>query len=89
VFSSPAITADLQTKSPPAPAQFLESSPLEIEVGSRYWLSNGGYLKNLYDNVIPNQMNSRLSYSSTTGRSAEAFRRVDHETDVFAKMFSW
>ena len=45
MLSSPAITADLQTKSPPVPAQFLESSALEIEVGSRYWLSNGGYLK--------------------------------------------
>lgn len=68
-------------------APILSSHPLQIEVGTRYWLSNGGYVKNLYDTTIPNQQNSRLSYSNITGQSSEVFWRVDHETGIFSKGF--
>lgn len=63
------------------------SIPLEVEVGSRYWLSNGSYVGNLYDGVTPGQMNSRLTYNNMTGHSAEVFYRVEHETGVFLKGF--
>lgn len=87
VLPVPVKAADLQIKSQTAPAPMLSGSPLQVEFGSRYWLSNGGYVKNLYDPIIPNQLNSRLSYSNITGQSAEVFWRVDHETGVFAKGF--
>ena len=87
VLPVPVNAADLQIKSQTAPAPMLSGSPLQVEFGSRYWLSNGGYVKNLYDPITPNQLNSRLSYSNITGQSAEVFWRVDHETGVFAKGF--
>ncbi len=86
-ISLPVEAADLESKSQAAPAPIFSGSPLQVEFGTRYWLSNGGYVKNLYDTEIPNQLNSRLSYSNATGQSAEVFWRVDHETGVFAKGF--
>ena len=86
-ISLPVEAADLQSKSQAAPAPIFSGTPLQVEFGTRYWLSNGGYVKNLYDTEIPNQLNSRLSYSNATGQSAEVFWRLDHETGVFAKGF--
>ena len=87
VFSLPAIAADLQTKPSLASAPIFSDTPLQVEVGNRYWLSNGGFAYDLGDTNIPGQKNSRLTYSNATGQSAEVFWRVDHETGIFAKGF--
>lgn len=87
VFSLQAIAADLQTISPLAPNTIILGAPLQVEVGSRYWLSNGGFAYDLGDPYITGQKNSRLTYSNATGQSSEVFWRVDHETGFFAKGF--
>lgn len=86
-FSLQAIAADLQTISPLAPNTIILGAPLQVEVGSRYWLSNGGFAYDLGDPYITGQKNSRLTYSNATGQSSEVFWRVDHETGFFAKGF--
>ncbi len=86
-FSLPAMAADRQTISLSTPTPTFYGSPLQVEVGNRYWLSNGGFAYDLGDPINPGQKNSRLTYSNATGQSAEVFWRIDHETGVFTKGF--
>lgn len=58
-------------------------SPWTLEFGTRYWLSTGTYIKNLYD--FSNDLVSRLTYSGLTGNSAEGFWRLTHEKGLFLK----
>jgi opacity protein-like surface antigen len=85
LLTSYAQAADIINSQSAAPV--MTTIPLEVEVGSRYWLSNGSYVGNLYDAVTPGQMNSRLTYNNMTGHSAEVFFRLEHETGIFAKGF--
>ncbi len=56
-----------------------------IETGARYWYSNGGIQKDLYDPTRTTQLNSRLIYSDMNGHSAETFARLDHTSGLFVK----
>lgn len=56
-----------------------------IETGARYWYSNGGIQKDLYDPARTTQLNSRLIYSDMNGHSAETFARLDHTSGLFVK----
>jgi hypothetical protein len=59
-----------------------------IELGGRYWYSNGSFAKDLYDDPrFSNHLNSRLTYSGLTGQSFEVFGRVDHASGFFLKGF--
>jgi opacity protein-like surface antigen len=59
----------------------------QVELGARYWYSTGKTQKNLYD-PTGSFLNSRLTYSGTTGYSGETFFRVDHNIGLFFKGFA-
>ena len=56
-----------------------------IEAGARDWVSSGRKQQDLYDNGVPTQINSRLTYEAVTGQAAEAFARLDHRDGMFLK----
>lgn len=56
-----------------------------IDVGTRYWFSNGSIQKDLYDPVRTTQLNSRLIYGDMNGHSVETFARFDHRSGLFVK----
>src|SRR3989442_9421396 len=63
-------------------------SPWQLEFGTRYWYSSGKMAKDLYSNVNPNVMVSRLTYADTQAQSAELFFRRDHKpTGLFVNGF--
>ena len=77
-----AMAADLPAsvfKAPPALADW------EIDAGTRYWYSNGKMQQDLYSNLNPRQLNSRLIYGDMNGHSLEAFVRFDHRSGLFIK----
>jgi len=76
--------ADLAVKAPPAP----EPSWWELDTGVRYWVSSGRMAKDLFSNINPNVMVSRLTYDKTDAQSAEQFYRFEHRpTGLFVKGF--
>lgn len=89
IYSSGVSSALAADVSMPSKTQLplLASSPWQVEVGSRYWLSSGNHKYDLYDDFLtgPTQLISRLTYGNTTGQSSEAFWRVEHESGVFLK----
>lgn len=56
-----------------------------VEIGARYWYSNGSIQKDLYALNRATQLNSRLIYSDMNGHSAESFARLDHTSGLFVK----
>lgn len=56
-----------------------------IEVGTRYWYSNGRMQKDLSDATGVGRLNSRLVYSGMDGHAAESFVRLDHRSGLFVK----
>lgn len=80
--ASPVLAADMAVKArPPAPAPI---SLWEVEIGARYFYSNGGYKYNLYSAATPGQLNSRLTYKED-GHAGEGFWRADHTSGFFFK----
>jgi hypothetical protein len=71
----------------PAPYVAPALSEFRVEVGARYWYSSAGsFAKNLFDDPrFSNNLNSRLTYSSLSGRSYEMFGRIDHASGFFLK----
>src|SRR5712691_1627204 len=61
-----------------------------VELGARFWYSSAGsFAKNLFDDPrFSNNLNSRLTYSSLSGRSGEVFARLDHASGFFAKGYA-
>lgn len=59
------------------------SSPWFFDFGTRYWLSGGEFVEDLYGNKP--QLNSRLTYNQWTGNSAEGFWQLQHQSGVFLK----
>src|SRR5215468_1132515 len=66
--------ADLASKAPPV----VEPSWWQLDAGVRYWVSSGRMAKDLFSNVNPNVMVSRLTYDKTDAQSAEQFYRFEH-----------
>lgn len=74
-----AVNGPLAFKAPQRASDWL------VEVGTRYWFSNGSIQKDLYDPDRTAQLNSRLIYSDMNGHSAETFARIDHRSGLFVK----
>jgi hypothetical protein len=82
----------LDADAPVAPPGALPGLPavreLRVELGARFWYSNGSFAKNLYDDPrFSNNINSRLTFSNMTGSSYELFGRIDHVSGFFFKGF--
>jgi outer membrane protease len=82
----------IDADAPVAPPAALPGLPaireFRVELGARYWYSNGSFAKNLYDDPrFSNNLNSRLTFSSLTGQSYELFGRIEHASGVFLKGF--
>ncbi len=77
--SAPPADGSLAFKAPQRPSDWL------IDIGTRYWFSNGSMQKDLYDPSLTTQLNSRLIYSDMNGHSAETFARFDHRSGLFVK----
>lgn len=56
-----------------------------IEVGARYYGSNGRMQKDLYHPFTPARLNSRLTYADQAGHAGETFFRFDHDSGIFVK----
>jgi outer membrane protease len=59
------------------------ASPLEFEVGARYWYSSGKEQKTLYDGTGAVRL-SRLTWTGETGNSAEGYFNIK-DASVFVK----
>jgi hypothetical protein len=59
------------------------ASPLEFEVGTRYWYSSGKEQKTLYDGTGAVRL-SRLTWTGETGNSAEGYFNIK-DASVFVK----
>lgn len=79
--ASAAMAADIPLKAPR-----VSMSEWQIEAGTRYWYSNGKSQQDLFSNVNPQLLNSRLIYGGMTGHSLEGFARFDHVSGLFAKV---
>jgi len=55
------------------------------EIGARAGWTGGKFAKKLYDPVVRNQLNSRLTWAGQDGTAIEAFGRVDHVSGIFVK----
>lgn len=80
--ADPALTSPRRASGFSAPGS---ASDWTTEIGTRYWFSNGGIQKDLYDPDRTSQLNSRLIYSNMNGHAAETFARFDHRSGVFIK----
>ncbi len=65
--------------------QIIPSSPWNLEMGTRYWLGFGEYVKNLYGSTAESGMVSRLTYNDYVSNSAEGFWRLGHQNGLFVK----
>lgn len=77
-------------RAPANDASLFASSPVAstgwmMEVGLRYFNSNGKSQQDLYAGNPAGQVNSRLVYGGLLSHSAEAFVRLDHDSHVFIK----
>jgi hypothetical protein len=82
------IDADAPTEPPVAVPGLPAVREFRVELGARYWYSNGSFAKNLFDDPrFSSNLNSRLTFGSMTGRSYELFGRVDHASGFFLKGF--
>jgi opacity protein-like surface antigen len=63
----------------------LPISDWSMGVGARSWFSSGRTQLDLYSNVLPTRLNSRLIYGGLQAYSNEAFARFDHRSGVFVK----
>jgi hypothetical protein len=92
--AGPVYAADVAGPSYPADAP-IEPAPyaapalaeFHVELGARYWYSSAGsFAKNLFDDPrFSNNLNSRLTFSSLSGRSTEVYGRLDHASGIFIK----
>jgi opacity protein-like surface antigen len=74
---------------PVAPA--VPVSPWEVELGARYWFSDGQLKAPNPLNgggALSNTLISRIIYSDLVGHSGEAFGRIDHASGFFVKGFA-
>jgi Omptin family len=82
------IDADAPMAPPVAAPGLPTMGDFRVELGGRFWYSSGSFAKNLFDDPrFSNNLNSRLTYSSLTGRSYELFGRIDHTSGFFLKGF--
>jgi opacity protein-like surface antigen len=66
-------------RSPASPAGW------DVEIGSRYWYSTGGFQKDLPYSPSATGLISRLTYDGVTGHAGELFGRIDTPWGPFVK----
>ena len=70
------------------PANAAQGRVIEWTVGVQYWNSTGRMAKDLYSNVNPAFLVSRLTYADTQAHSGDLYLRGDHRpTGLFVKGF--
>jgi len=82
------LDADAPVATPVVQPVVAMAEDFRVEVGGRFWYSTGSFGKNLFDDPrFSSNLNSRLTYSTLSGRSYELFGRIDHTSGFFFKGF--